>query len=449
MVYSQETNNTNPLKFKNSLGEMKISFNDKEDQFLKIGLSNQVWIRSINNNPGTTVNGTPQNNTIDAGLRRTRLTTLFQMSKAYSVFFQFGINNQSFNTGGGSGTGANGMGKKPAMFFMDAYADFAIIPRNDYKTNKANKNNLYIGAGLHSWNGISRLTNASTTKLFTADLPVFNFPNIEMSDQFSRQFGIFAHGALDRINYRFSINKPFATNRIPVAGAGTVENNSSGKLSYSGYVAYQFKDRETTVTTFMPGTYLGTKSILNIGAGFYTNKEAFLEQTTNKEFVKHDQTNLGLDIYWEVPIGNKSKEMSISLYSVLYYNDFGTNYLRTSGIMNPGIADTTYIGQIAAEGFGNSKYLSGTGNIWYTQGGYVLPKFSEYIKLQPYFAYHLKDLKALNQIGHFYDIGTNIFLYSQNTKISLQYSNRPLYAKDTKTVFTRKSEILLALIVAL
>src|SRR5690606_37193133 len=112
IIWSQDHVEKNEPKqeplFKNSLGEMKIKFDETGDKFLKFGVSSQVWFRSIENNPGTAVNGVSQDHTIDAGVRRVRITMQSQLSKGYSVFFQFGINNQSFISGGGSGTGANG-----------------------------------------------------------------------------------------------------------------------------------------------------------------------------------------------------------------------------------------------------------------------------------------------------------------------------------------------------
>lgn len=443
-----------PLKlseetFKNSPGEMKIRFDESGDKFLKFGISSQVWLRGIDNNPGTQVNGVPQDFTYDAGVRRMRIIMNAQMSSWLSVMLQFGINNQSFISGGGSGTGGNGAGKKPQIFFMDAYNEVTIKPMVDKATKTMNKNHLYIGAGLHAWSGISRLTNASTTKLLTADLPVFNFPNIEVSDQFSRQFGVFAHGAFNKFNYRVSVNKPFATNRTPIVGGPVVENNQSGKLSFAGYGMYQFGDRETTATSFLPGTYIGSKKIFNIGLGFYSNNDATLEQPTEGQMVSHNQSNFGLDVFVDRPIGNPAKEMAVSFYSVYYLNDYGHNYLRTTGIMNPGTADPTYTGAVAAEGFGNAKYLLGTGKIWYTQAGFVLPKFSDKVKLQPFASYTLKDFDALNQIGHHYDIGANLFILSQNAKLAYQYTSRPLYNAETKEVFTRKGEHLLTLQIAL
>src|SRR5690606_39744238 len=70
-----------------------------------------------------------------------------------------------------------------------------------------------------------------------------------------------------------------------------------------------FLDKESTATSFLPGTYLGSKSIFNIGAGFYTNKEALLSQPEEGVFKTHDQLNLGIDAFVEVPIGVKEKEM--------------------------------------------------------------------------------------------------------------------------------------------
>ncbi|SHE52484.1 porin [Chryseobacterium sp. OV279] len=430
----------NPL----DVGELKINLNAKGDKWLKFGISSQIWLRSIDNNPGTLVNGVPQEQTYDASIRRMRLIIQSQVTPFYSVFLQMGINNQSFISGGGTGTGNNGAGKKAPFFFHDAYNEFAIIPRNDFQTGKPNKNNLYLGAGLHSWNGVSRLTNASTTKMLAGDIPVFNFPMIEIADQFSRQLGIFVHGEFDRINYRFSVNKPFATSLKPAIGGAAVDNNQSGKLSYAGYAFYQFFNKETTVTSFLPGNNLATKKVLNLGAGFYTNKEATQSQPSENVFESHDVNILGADVYTELPVGDKSKEMGLTLYSVFYNYNYGPNYLRVSGLLNPGTPNADFMGQKALEGPGNNRVLMGTGNIWFSQMGFVLPKFSKILKVQPFFNYALKDMNALNQNGSYYDIGANFYLYGQNARIVAQYSSRPLYDLTSKTIFDRKGEFLLS-----
>lgn len=455
-IYSQDSTGIKKIPEENvseknplDIGELKIKLNSKGDQWIKLGISSQIWLRSIENNPGTSVNGVPQEQTYDAGIRRMRLIIQSQVTPFYSVFLQMGINNQNFISGGGSGTGNNGAGKKAPFFFHDAYNELAIIPRNNFQTGKPNKNNLYLGAGLHSWNGVSRLTNASTTKMLAGDIPIFNFPSIEIADQFSRQLGVFVHGEFDRLNYRFSVNKPFATNIKPAVGGPAVDNNQSGKLSYSGYAFYQFFGKETTVTSFLPGNILAARKVLNIGTGFYTSKDATQTQPSENVFESHPANIFGADVYSEIPLGNKNKEMGLTLYSVFYNYNYGPNYLRMSGLLNPGAPDPSFTGQRALEGAGNNRVLMGTGNIWFSQVGFVIPKFSTILKIQPFFNYALKNMKALNQSGSYYDIGTNFYLYGQNARIVVQYSSRPLYDIADKTVFDRKGEFLLSLQIVL
>lgn len=437
--------NKNPL----DIGELKITLNPQGDKWLKFTISSQIWLRSIENNPGTSVNNVPQNQTYDAGIRRMRLSIQSQITPFYSIFLQMGMNNQNFISGGGTGTGTNGNGKKAPFFFHDAYNELAIIPRNNFYTGKLNKNNLYLGVGLHSWNGVSRLTNASTTKMLAGDLPIFNFPSIEIADQFSRQFGIFIHGEFNRLNYRFSINKPFATNLKPNIGGGAVDNNQSGKLSFAGYTYYQFFNKEITATASLAGNNLAVKKILNIGMGFYSNSDATQTQSSENIYESHNANIFGADIFSEIPLGNKKKEMGLTLYSVFYNYNYGPNYLRTSGVMNPGILDSGFTGQKALEGAGNNRILMGTGNIWFTQAGFVLPKFCSVLKIQPFFNYALKDMQALNQKGNYYDIGFNFYLYGQNAKVVAQYSNRPLYDLASKKIFDRKGEFLLSLLIVI
>lgn len=435
----------NPL----DIGELKINLNPEKDKWLKFTISSQIWLRSIDNNPGTLVNGVAQEHTYDAGIRRMRLIMQSQLTPFYSIFLQMGINNQNFNSGGGTGTGASGAGKKAPFFFHDAYNELAIIPRNNFQTGKPNKNNIYIGAGLHSWNGVSRMTNASTTKMLAADIPVFNFPTIEIADQFARQLGVFVHGEFDRLNYRFSINKPFATKTIPTVGGPAVDNNQSGKLSFAGYAYYQFFEKEVTATSFLAGNNLASKKILNLGAGFYTNKDATQTQPSENVFESHNTNIFGADVYSEIPLGEKRKQMGLTLYSVFYNYNFGPDYLRISGIMNPGTPDPDFKGQKMIEGAGNNRVLMGTGNIWFSQIGFVIPKFSKILKIQPYFNYALKDMRALNQTGSYYDVGANFYLYGQNARIVAQYSSRPLYDISSKRISDRKGEFLLSLQIVL
>jgi hypothetical protein len=177
------------------------------------------------------------------------------------------------------------------------------------------------------------------------------------------------------------------------------------------------------------GTYVGTKRVFNIGAGFYNQPDGTMS-SLNGVKSKHAINSLAVDAFLDMPIGDKKKNMAITAYTVLYSNDFGPNYLRNTGIMNPGAADPSFTGTKALAGAGNARPLVGTGSIWYTQAGLLLPKNSDAPKLrvQPFVAYTLKKLDALPAAGSYFDIGSNFYIDGHNSKITLQYSSRPIYS---------------------
>ncbi|HRB73151.1 MAG TPA: porin, partial [Flavobacterium sp.] len=120
-------------------------------------------------------------------------------------------------------------------------------------------------------------------------------------------------------------------------------------------------------------------------------------------------------------------------YSVLYDYDFGPNYLRNIGIMNVGAADPSFTGDRALAGAGNTQPMIGTGTIWYTQAGFLLPCKAEkpVVRIQPFGAYTYKKFEALEKSSSQFDIGANFFLDGHHAKITTQYSTRPVYsAKD-------------------
>ena len=424
-------------------GGLQFKFNESGSQYLKMNIVTQTWFRGIENNPGTAVNGDPQPWTLDAGLRRMRIQIYGEMSPRFLLMLQMGTNNQSFASGGSvSASDSAGAGKRPPFFFHDAYGQFNVIPEKDPAGKKDKFFSLAVGTGLHSWNGVSRLTNASCITLLTADSPIFNWPTVEVSDQFTRQFGLFAKGHIYKIAYRVSINKPFMTSFLPKTGGPAVDNNRGNQVSYNGYFSWQFKDREQTTTAFYAGSYYGKKKILNVGVGFMHNPRGTMTQPVKGQFESHNLTTLGLDVFYDMPIGNPSKEMVFTFYSVWYRYNFGPDYLRTTGVMNPGTKDPSFTGIRALEGFGNRKILMGTGQIWYAHTAFMLPKFSDKIRLQPYVAYSYKELQALNQSGRYYNLGANFLFDGNRAKVSLEYGSRPLYGVADRKVFTRRGEVL-------
>ena len=429
-------------------GGLKFNINPEGSKYMRFIVWNQIWLRSTELNPGTNIGDESVENFQDAGLRRLRLLAYAQISPRYMILTHIGINNQTFINGGAAGTagtGGYGAGKKPGLFFHDAWNEYAVVLPQESKPFS-----LSIGAGLHYYMGLSRMTMSSTLNYLTVDAPIFNWPLIENSDQFARQIGLFAKGKYDRFEYRFSINKPFATNQTPVnvtseLNARAVDNNNSAQWSKAGYVEYQFLDKESNFLPFKVGSYLGTKKMFNIGTGFYTAPSA-TQTSVNGVKKEHPINLLSGDVFLDMPVGAKEKKMAITAYSVFYDYDFGPNYLRNVGIMNEGITQPNYTGSPALAGPGNLQALIGSGNIWYTQAGILLPNKNAKpkVRIQPFGAYTYKNFDALDKSSNQFDIGANFFLDGHHAKITTQYSTRPVYTNPS-AIDSNKGELIVQL----
>ncbi|WP_379964881.1 porin [Epilithonimonas sp. UC225_85] len=410
---------------------LKLNLNPEGDKYVRFILWNQIWLRNTEMNPGTMIADEATKNSWNIGNRRLRALAYAQITKRYMVLMHFGINNQTFINGGGSGstgTGGYGNGKKPQMFFHDAWNEYAVV-----LPGEAGKFSLSIGAGLHYYMGLSRMTMASTLNFLTVDSPIFTWPLIDNSDQFARQMGMFAKGKYGKFEYRFSLNKPFATNLTPVdvtnpAARVAVDNNGNPEFSKAGYVEYQFLDSESNLLPFKVGSYLGTKRVFNLGAGFYHQKNG-TRTSVNSQIEKHDIALYAIDAFADLPLGNAKNKMSLSAYAGFYNYNFGPNYLRNLGIMNVGSNDPNFIGDKAIAGAGNLQPMIGTGNIYYLQAGLLLPSNAEKpkIRIQPFAAYTNKNFKALENSSSQFDVGANWFIDGHHAKLTTQYSTRPTY----------------------
>lgn len=414
---------------------LRINFNADSSKYVRVILWNQIWARSIQNNPGTLVGGEPSSHTWDVGARRLRGMAYAQISPRYLVLAHVGINNQTVANGGAAGsgeTGGYGAGKKPGLFFHDVWNEYAVIPAEHPETKQKNALSLYVGAGLHYWNGISRMSSASTLNFLTIDAPVINWPLVDVSDQFVRQYGMYAKGKVGKLQYRLAVNKPFTTNILPVydpvRGSVAVDNNGDPNPSFQGYVDYQFLDQEANILPFRVGTYVGTKRVFNIGGGFYRNANGTKSVDVNGALVSHDIHLFGLDVFADLPFGGRG--MAITAYSVYYNHNFGPNYIRKVGIMNTasGVDPAWNVADLPLNGPGNNRFFVGTGSMWYTQAGFLLPKnLSKKVRIQPFAAHTWKKLDYLGTAGHYWDAGANFFIDGHNAKITPQYSTRPLY----------------------
>lgn len=401
---------------------LMLKVSEDGNKYIRFLVWNQFWARHNHTNPGTVDGeGAEMPYTTDMGLRRARFLVYAQVSSRFLILSHWGINNQSYINGGGSGTGGvgpYGNGKKPQLFMHDFWNEITVV-----------KDKLYIGSGLHYWLGISRLSNGSTLTFMTLDAPIFNWPLIEISDQFARQFGVYAKGKLGKLDYRMAVNKPFYVDQVPTNPNVAIDTRNES-LALAFYHMYQFKDQESNKLPYTMGSYLGTKEIFNIGFGghIHNNATASIDPLSNN-LEKHNMRLFGLDLFWEKPL-NRTKGMATSLYSVLYRYDFGPNYLRHIGIMNMGrlAAATNPISEFRAlSGAGNAQPTIGTGIIQYTQFGLLLPKLNNGTQLMPYVSFTYKDFEALNSPSGQYDLGLNYLINGHQAKVTMQYSQRPLY----------------------
>ncbi|MDZ7933616.1 MAG: hypothetical protein U5M51_01290 [Emticicia sp.] len=297
---------------------MKVNINPEGTKYIRFITWNQIWFRNALMNHGTSVGGEAAKNSIDIGGRRLRFLAYAQISKRFMVLTHISINNQTFINGGASGTsgtGGYGNGKKPQLFFHDAWNEYAVI-----LPTKENKNSsLSIGVGLHYYMGISRMSMASTLNFLAVDAPIFNWATVDVADQFARQYGMFAKGKLNKFEYRFALNKPFSTAALPANAtvadkAMAVDNSGYSKWAKTGYVEYQFLVTESNLLPYKVGTYLGTKRVFNIGAGFYSQPKGTKTQV-NGALSSHDIIEITI---YEIRFTNNSTCL-LSVFYVLIF----------------------------------------------------------------------------------------------------------------------------------
>lgn len=411
---------------------LKLNLDTSGKRYIRFLTWHQVWLRHNDNNPGSQINGDNANSQWDMGFRRSRFLFYAQINPNFLILTHFGINNSNQVSGGGLGQGASGAdGKKPQLFIHDAWVE-----------HKVYKEALSLGVGLHYWQGPSRMGSGSTLNFLAIDAPIFNWQNIEATDQFARQFGIYAKGKLlnnKRIDYRASINFPYAlpkntalTTLDTTAARNNVQiaNYKGGgqpKNAYQGYIQYQFWGIESNLLPFTVGTYLGTKKVFNVGIGAYYQADAMwsakLNQATSKiDTVLHHQLFLSADAFLDLPL---KKGFALTAYVNVNHFNMGPNYVRNIGIDNP--TNGTTSSQVMFNGGGNTMPTIGTGNIFYAQAGLLLPKVDKLGKFQPYAAIKYAQFERLKDDMITPDVGINWYLNGHSAKVTFNYRWRSVY----------------------
>jgi hypothetical protein len=319
-------------------------------------------------------------------------------------------------------TGSN---RKLSAFFHDALCEYKV----------SNGNQLKIGGGLTIANGLSRFSQTSVASIMTMDLPLFAQATLDQTDMFSRKLSVYARGQVGKFDYRFILSDPF-----PATSAGGALPSLSNDAQYAqlghqlqqqGYLIYQFFDHENHTTPYMTGTYLGKKKIFNIAVGGIFQKDAMWKRGEAADTVYQDMKLFAVESFLDMPLS--SKHDAISAYAGFFNTDYGTNYLRYNGAMNPATgSNLTAANSITGHGptYGNTYPMYGTGRVLYSQVGYLFPE--DFLKgksrIMPYASFTAAKYDRLNGLWtNTVNAGVNLLLNGHKSKFTLDWQNRPTF----------------------
>ncbi|MCK8492546.1 hypothetical protein M0L20_11835 [Spirosoma sp. RP8] len=419
-VASDTTNALTQLKPTPEKNELKYNLNQSGSHFFKATFLNQAWFRFNQSNPGSTVIGEPSNNTFDIGLRRTRMQLFGQISDHVFLYIQFGMNNFNYLNGGFNPTASSN--RKIQAFFHDAVGEYLVFK---------NKNLLNIGGGLTIVNGLSRFSAPSVSSIMSMDVPVFAQATVDQTDEFSRKLSVYARGQIGHLDYRIALSDPFP---IQTSGAAlpVYSQNANFALKghhkqYQGFFMWQFFDKEAhQAPGYNTGTYLGVKKMFNLEAGFITQKNATASIPTAGDTTYHAMNLWSVASFLDMPI-NRQKGTAVNAYLGYFHTDYGPNYLRFNGIMNPASGLTT---GYPAGTQGNAFPMFGTGSVVYGQFGYLMKRDlfgAGNGTLMPYVQAQVASYQRITETMGVYNVGVNYLIKGHNGKFTLDYQNRPYY----------------------
>jgi hypothetical protein len=410
--------------------ELKFNLNESGSHFFKATFLNQAWLQFNQNNPGSTVIGVPKDNTFSIGLRRTRIQMFGQLSDHVFLYFQFGMNNFNYLNGGFNQTASSQ--RKIQAFFHDAVGEYLVFK---------NKNYLNIGAGLTIVNGLSRFSAPSVGTIMTMDVPVFAQATVDQTDQFSRKLSLYARGQVGHLDYRVAISDPFPiqTNgsALPAYGPNSIFALKGHNKQFQGLLMWQFFDKEAhQAPGYNTGTYLGAKKVFNLEAGFITQKNAMVRVSAPGDTTYQNMNLWSIASFLDMPL-NREKGTALNAYLGYFHTDYGTNYLRFNGAMNPAsdIAATQRPGALGGTQ-GNAFPMFGTGSVVYGQFGYLLKRdlFGPGNgTLMPYVQAQIATYQRVSNTLGVYNIGVNYLIKGHNGKLTVDYQNRPYYEPSSGT----------------
>lgn len=356
---------------------LTLNLNEDGSHYLRFIMWHQVWMTTNNLDTDTKLQVTPS-------IRRSRLLAYAQISPRFLILTHFGLNN--FTPGNLTSLGNNG--DAPQLFLHDAWGEVKI------------SDELYIGAGLHYWKGLTRLANSSTLNFMTLDQmrPWAHWHSFGVSDQFARHFGVYAKGQIGGFDYRVAVNSPgrnpigegrdygLADAALAYTGVNNLDINGdpTGNTIVEGYFRYNFWDQESNKLPYEVGSYLGKKKVFSIGTGFFMHPNGMFNTATGEHV---NVSHFAVDAFMEYPYANGNM---LHAYAAFMSMDYGENYV--------------------------SRW-AGTGTTVYGQLGYLLKAFH----FMPYVAYQNGNYDGFTEPISTLDIGANYFIRGHNCKVTLEY----------------------------
>jgi len=363
---------------------LKLSLNEEGTKYIRFIMWHQLWMTTDN------LSADNQNLNVNTSIRRSRFLAYSQISSKFLILTHFGLN--SLTPSNLTSLGNNG--NSPQLFLHGAWGELKVT------------DNIYIGAGLHYWKGMTRLANQSTLNFMTLDQsrPFNAWHSLGITDQFARHLGIYLKGAAGKFEYRFALNNPI---RSPLGGGidysrnFTEDGNPASDLTYTGvttsdsnggvignnifegYVKYNLWENEGTKLPYYVGTYLGKKKVLAIGGGFFLHPNGMYNNLTSEH---SNVTHVAGDIFMELPTSGGA----LNAYVAVQKFNYGENYISRWG---------------------------GTGTAFFSHLGYYLKNSN----LMPYVAISNSNYAGANDDISALDIGVNYFIIGHHCKITAEY----------------------------
>ncbi|MBO0330138.1 hypothetical protein [[Muricauda] lutisoli] len=381
-------------------GGFKINFNEDGSKYLRMIAWGQFWFQ-YNDNVLEDVS------TTNFSVRRARLLSFTQLNKKFLILSHFGLNSLN-----GNNLSPTGKGESSQLFYHAFWGEWRVAE------------NFYVGTGLHYWNGISRLNNSSTLNFMTLDNNRQSWAVLGLSDQFARHLGVYVKGRVGRLQYRVSFNEaitntldadnaPTPNGRAVYRGRELLGSAEAGKV-IQGYFDYQFLDEESNFLPYKVGTYLGSKRVFNVGAGFLTHRNGAVTMDGTGNLEGENVNIFAVDAFYDAPLGEDGS--AITAYAVFQNNDYGRN-------------------------FNLGPY--GTGNMVYGHVGYLIPDASDKSRVQPYLSYQTRTIDAIDDNATRFGLGINLFMTGHHSKLTLEYANSKVGTGDPNGVVTLQAQIYL------